>query len=206
MKKTFFLMFLFSVLSTSAQTKFKAGLLAGLVTSQVRGDTYSGFNKASYILGGFASRALSDKWEAKFEIDLLQKGSKKNQDPENGNYDYYLLRLNYIEVPVMLRYKYKNWKIEGGMAFAALFKTKEYTEYGEITGYLPFRKSDISELTGLGYVFNDKLEFDIRFENSVVPVRKFRDANKYYGGWFSNIFNQGNYNNVLSFALHYSIK
>jgi hypothetical protein len=205
MRSSLFVIFL-SVGICSAQKTFKAGILAGLVTSQVHGDTYSGFDKAGYLLGGFVKRELSEKWELKFEIDLLQKGSKKNMNPEKGDYDYYHLRLSYVEVPLMIRMKQKNWKLEAGMAYAALFKTKEETEYGDITGFFPFNKTDLSMLTGLSYVFNEKLEFNIRYTNSLVPVRRYYNGGRFdYNSWFYNLFNRGLYNNVLSFAFHYQI-
>ncbi len=73
------LFFIFSIvsLSTEAQT-FKPGIFGGIVTSQVGGDSYSGFNKLGVTFGGFVRYAINDKWSAQFELAYVQKGSRNS--------------------------------------------------------------------------------------------------------------------------------
>lgn len=205
MKRILFFLFLFSGSVILAQQKFIAGINAGLVTSQVHGDTYSGFNKAGFLVGGFVKRAINENADLKFEINLLQKGSRKNQNIEKGDFEYYLLRLNYVEVPLMFRFHRKKWIGEAGFAFATLVKAREYNWLGEIENPRPFKRTETSFLFGLTYTFNERVEVNARYTNSIFTVRSFNNGSTFdYGNWFLNMFNRGYYNNVLTFTFHFN--
>lgn len=73
----------------------------GVVGSQVDGDTYEGFNKAGITAGLFVNRKLSDLFSLQLEMNYIQKGSRK---PLDDNNTYYLMRVTYIEVPVLLQW------------------------------------------------------------------------------------------------------
>ena len=198
--------------SFSFAQRFKAGLFAGVSTSQVHGDTYSGFNKAGLYAGASLAKKFSEesKWESSFEISYIQKGSRKLANPSKGDYKSYYLNLDYAEVPVLLRYHFSiadttrsfssNFFIEGGLSFGALVNQKESDENGVILGGIPFEKYDISTVFGLSYSLRKNVFFNIRTINSFIPVRKF-NIPIYYPRWFLNLFNRGYYNNVLAFSL-----
>lgn len=194
--------------------RFKAGAFAGIATSQVHGDTYSGFNKAGLYVGASLAKKHSaeSKWESLFEITYIQKGSRKLSNPSKGDFKSYYLDLDYTEVPALLRYHFSltdttrrassNFFIEGGFSFGALVNYKEKDENGIITGGIPFEKYDISTVFGLSYSLRKNISFNIRTVNSFLPVRKF-NIPIYYPRWFLNLFNRGYYNNVLAFTLRY---
>src|SRR5688572_11278489 len=99
----------FWLLSCAAfSQQFKAGLLGGIVTSQVDGDTYAGYNKAGLFGGAFVSKRISpeSRWTALFEITYIQKGSRKVPHPDRGDYVDYKLKLDYAEVPLLLKYDF----------------------------------------------------------------------------------------------------
>lgn len=205
MKSIFLFAFLTCGIISFAQQKFIAGINAGLVTSQVHGDTYSGFDKAGWILGGFVKRSLNEKTDLKFEINFLQKGSRKNQNIEKGDFDFYLLKLNYVEVPLMLRAHRNKWIGEIGFAFGALVNVREYNELGEVYNANPFKKTETAFLFGLSHAFSKKIELNVRYTNSIFTVRSFNNGSTFdYGNWFLNMFNRGYYNNVLTFTFHFN--
>ena len=103
MKKVVVLLLLFP-LATFAQ-KFNAGIRAGIVASQVDGDTYEGFDKAGVIAGLYVNRSFSDKFSLQLEMDFIQKGSRMPVDDLNN---YYLMRLSYLEVPLLLQWHVSN--------------------------------------------------------------------------------------------------
>jgi hypothetical protein len=170
----------------------------------VHGDNLSGFNKAGFTLGGFVRKDISDKLGVKFEIIYIQKGSRKNADPDKGDYNTYLLRLNYAEVPVVLRFNYKKAVIELGLSEGALVHAEEYDVSGKIPDPKPFRRTETNLITGVAYAFKSNIELNIRYTNSIMPVRKF-DIPVYYASRFYNLFNKGLYNNVLSFTIQYQL-
>ena len=65
-------------------TQFKAGLKAGVTTSQMEGDGYAGFNKINPQAGFFLQKQLNDISQLQFELIYIQKGSKDPGDPDNG--------------------------------------------------------------------------------------------------------------------------
>src|SRR5690554_2436533 len=96
-----FIAFMLSNMQSIAQG-FNTGILAGINASQVSGDNYSGFNKAGILVGLFTNLDVSEKVNLQFEINYSQKGSRKNPKTDEGDHEFFLLRLNYIEVPMLV--------------------------------------------------------------------------------------------------------
>lgn len=205
--------FLFLTSCLFAQ-QFKAGLLGGVVTSQVDGDTYAGYNKLGLQAGGFVMKKFSatSKWSASFEITYIQKGSRKAPRPDKGDYTLYKLNLNYAEVPVLLKYSFTapdslggnkvRFQLEGGVAVGALVQSKEEDAFGPVAGGVPFEKSGYSYILGLNYFVSEKSAFNIRYEYSIIPVRKGA-AGQYYQNWTYKFLKPGYYNNLVLFSFRY---
>ena len=192
----FSLVVTFISFETKAQQRFKAGIKAGLSTSQVDGDTYSGYNKAGFIGGAFIRAQLNEKWTAQFEIVYIQKGAKHNANPEKGNFDYYYLGLNYVEVPVLFQYHQKKFTYELGPGFGYLIKEEELFNFQNLTGIYPFNKSEIGINVGVSYTILTNLDMNWRYSYSITPARPHASgATRWY--------NPGQMNNVLSFTLMY---
>src|SRR4051812_48570184 len=103
MKRILFFVILFSIagLSTKGQsTGFGSGLRLGIAGTQVNGDRLSGFNKVGIVGGLFITRHFNKSFSWQFEMVYVQKGSRKPTTKDNT---YYLLRVNYIELPLMIR-------------------------------------------------------------------------------------------------------
>lgn len=207
------LLFLFITVFAYSQ-RFHSGVNVGLVTSQVDGDTYAGFTKLGFTAGGFVSKRFSadSKWNALFEINYIQKGSRKLPHPDKGDYSLYKLNLNYVEVPVLLSYDFRTtdtllglknkFSLEFGLAFAALVGSFEEDTYGQLPGAIPFQKKDISVLAGIRYNLTKNIIFNIRTEYSALPVRK-GGTSTYYQNWTYKFIKPGYYNNLLCFVFHY---
>jgi hypothetical protein len=82
----FILVFSISGTLLNAQQRFNAGIKAGVSTTQVSGDTYSGYNKAGLVGGAFVRGIMNEKWTGQFEIMYIQKGSRHNGNPDKGDY------------------------------------------------------------------------------------------------------------------------
>ena len=133
------------------------------------------------------------------EIDFIQKGSRRNPRPSKGSYDKYVLRLNYIEVPLLYKWLFsKKIAFEIGPAAGVLLKTSdvEFDEYGLLQNRTAFNPYDVSVMAGIYYNFNDHLKANFRFSNSVLPVRK-------HAGGATYRLNRGQYNSVIALSLHY---
>ncbi|MEO8087145.1 MAG: porin family protein [Bacteroidota bacterium] len=193
-KTTLLMVLVFSFMSSSGQ-KFNAGILGGISTSQVDGDHLSGFHKAGLKAGGFVSRKIGERMQLQFEMEFIQKGSRL---PLSKDGVFYLMRLNYIEVPLLVNYRLgKKWTIEAGGAFATLVSTYEEDQLGEITNAPPFHSADYLVCVGGNYFITDHLIFNARYSYSVTTIRPKNENYNYF------YFIGGQYNKVLAFSLEW---
>jgi hypothetical protein len=201
MRNFIFVFLLFITARVAAQQTFHAGLLAGVNGCQVHGDTYSGFDQAGIVGGAYVSTNPKNKVYFQMELQYSRKGSRRNANPEKGDYDFFELRMDYIEVPILCRINYRKLYFEFGQTIGALARVREWDDFGEIqpTGY---RRWETALVTGIGYNISDRWYVDFRYTNSVAPVKKFV-VPIYYQNRLSNLFNKGMYNNVLGLTVCY---
>jgi len=190
----------FALYSASAQS-FRGGIMAGLSTSQVDGDTRGGYHRAGLIAGGYVGFDISKKIAWQMEMKFVQKGSYQGINPNDSimstSYD---LRLNYIEMPLLFKYQYKDrLAFEAGLGFGYLISHKENSEYGPIypNNIHPFHKFEIDYQIGGSYQLLENLYFNIRYSYSVLPIRQ--DIN----GARRILFQIGQFNNVIIFSFYY---
>jgi hypothetical protein len=169
---------------SKAQSSFKGGLIVGINTSQITGDDLAGYNKLSPDFGVFVRRYFGDKFSMQMEMQYLGKGSHKNLNPKDSVPTLYLLRLHYIEVPLMAQYDYNTkLNIEVGPSLGVLFKSREEDLYGPLLGNNSsreqFRPLELSFNVGGTWKFNDKWSINIRSANSVFPVRNHDQKTSY---------------------------
>lgn len=72
--------------------------------SQVDGDTWKGYHKVGYLAGAFVRLELSPRSSFQLEMEYIQKGSRHNVDSANYYDQSYLLRLHYLELPLLYQY------------------------------------------------------------------------------------------------------
>ena len=194
-KSIFIIVLTFSTLiNVNAQQRFRAGLKVGIATTQVEGDTYAGFNKLGFSGGAFVVGKLNEKWSAQFELLFIQKGSKHNGDINQGDYSYYAMKLNYIEVPLLIKYHQKKITYEAGPAYGYLISGKEYNFAGQYYSAIPFKSSEISFGVGVNYSFSDSWAANVRYSNSLIAIRSFNSG-------VSKWNTPGQRNNVIQLTL-----
>jgi hypothetical protein len=190
-----------------AQT-FHGGLLAGFSATQVDGDSYAGYNKAGLQAGVFVNTRLSDRFFAQLELKYTGKGAKKtvsSLDPE-----VYMLALHYIDMPVMVDAKIKEFaSVEIGLMPAYLFAANGEDNAGKVPreNLVSFKKFDFLFLTGVNIRLLEKLTFNVRYSYSMLSIRKIDTPGNYYN-WFAHLFGRkaGDFNNCLTMALYYRLK
>ncbi len=182
-------------LSSVAQ-EFNGGLLFGLSASEISGDRLDGPNKAGIYAGAFVNRYFTDRSSFQMELNFIQKGSRKNPDTlDNSN--FYLLRLSYAEL--MLHYKWdfgEIFTLEAGPSLGILINSYEEADYFIIEDR-PFKAPDFSLNIGLFVSITERLRFNTRYSNSILAVRPHSRGQTYR-------WNRGQYNEVLSFTIHYT--
>lgn len=220
----FLLLFLSFISPESSGQTFKSGLIGGIVTSQVGGDSYSGFNKLGLTVGGFVRYGLSEKWSAQFEIAYVQKGSRNDfsiseNDPSQAS-EFFLMRLNYIEIPLLIKFSHRNFVYEAGLYYGSLVGL--YMEYRQDNGRVsgPYenldefnqqlidngetklvKDYDFGGMVGLAYKITDNILGLLRISTSFIPIKEFEVGQKDY---YPTHLRLGYTNSALTATLRYT--
>jgi len=208
MKKYIFT-FCVLLISFSAKTQlFVGGIDFGLVASQVDGDEYGGYNKAGLNVDVYASLVLKPNLHLTSGVGYIQKGAHSNIKT-----DYFVTRLHYAEVPIVLNYQpFDKISFSAGIIYGFLISGKfitDWIEYGE--EQLNLRKSEFSNYGSVNYHISDKLTVKFVSNYSTLPITKpyswscwrnniifyyiFRDASTVPCWW----------NNVIRITFQYQI-
>lgn len=204
MKRVFQTILLLTFFAFSAKSQiFKAGVIAGISASQVEGDGYGGYNKIGAIAGGFTNTSIAENASLQLEIYFINKGSQKNPNTSQGDVDAFNLNLNYIDIPLVLRYHYKKFLFEGGIYGSRFLNYSMSDENGKRdVGNFPFKSYDAGGFLGINYAFAPNFLFNLRSKNSLVPVRELYSLDQQIG-ILNKLFNQGWYNLDLNFSIRY---
>jgi len=196
------LIFIILLVAPAKAQRFKGGVIAGISTTQIEGDGYGGFNKAGLQLGGFVNTKISEKFIGQFEINYINKGSKDPADPDNGKYYQYIIRINYVEIPILLRYKFKKFIFDGGLSYGRLVKEEQIDSNGDVPQLLKkirsFKRGELAYQIGASYAISDNLFVCWRNSASILPIA---DEMKFNYNWFR--FVGGSFNIVIAFSLRY---
>ena len=194
--------FVFSGLKTFSQ-QFHGGVAAGLAATQVAGDTYSGFNKAGIFLGGFVYLDLSEKSALQMELTYFQKGSRANPDSTN-NYEQYLFRANYIEMPLLYMFKAGKFIVHAGPSLGFLmghYEEADHQRLDELEGYNTPASVTLQINLGMRYYFTEKFGADFRTNNSLLNIRSRNVTGDVWRFW-----GWGQFHDSLVISLFYQFR
>lgn len=194
---------LFSSFSSgqSVEEGFTLGLRGGLIASQVAGDGWGGFDKFGFFVGADIERKF--KKTAGFEIGLqfIQKGSIKNSNPDNGDFQSYKLSLSYIELPVLYKYYQGKFIYDLGFSGEFLINSKEIDNDGiELNSRDEFNDISLSLQIGMEYEVTDGSYLNFRFTNSISPIRNAVAVQTTQLNFWRRVFNKGQYNTLIEFG------
>lgn len=202
MKQIYFFILLLTITSlTGFAQRFEGGALVGLNASQVDGDNYSGYHKPGIALGGYVQTNLSRTVYAGMELKFAQKGSRNIDSLATDGQIKYIMRLNYVDLPVYLGIRTsERISLLVGVSPGYLISGREYNDYGKLTeqDQKAFSEFDLQGLLGFRFQFTKRLFVDLRGAYSVLPIRKQKGDPLWY--WRSNQFN-----NLLSTTVLYRL-
>lgn len=178
--------------------------MAGVVGSQVAGDTYNGYHKPGIFAGGFVNYQFTKHSLVQMELEFFQKGSRKNPDYEHNDFDQYLFRVNYVEMPLLYQWKLNDrLKFEAGPSMGILinyYEEKDETEIkdGNRPAALTF------QINAGFYIFLTRhLIFNFRTNDSMINIRSEQatgDVLRLFPG------NYGQFHDCLVMSLFYQFK
>ena len=210
MRKVFLLSLMIGLVVVATQThsqKFNGGILAGGLVSQVDGDDWAGYHKLGFMGGGFVSLDLSRHFTLQMEMEYIQKGSRKSADLENPNDFSYLLRLHYLEIPLLVQYTfYKRFQVEAGPAMDVLLGYQEENNGQEVPNQYPFRSVTLAGIIGASGYITSNLKATFRWNYSLLSLRQPQPYGQRGNPWRKFLFEVGQFNNVLSLSLSWQFK
>jgi hypothetical protein len=185
--------------SQSDNKNFNFFAHAGLNFSQVGGDGLQGFDKLNVAAGIGVERYISEKFDWRLEMNVLQKGSRKAANPDAGDRTEYKMALLYTQVPILAEFKYNDKiSVMGGAGFGFLLSAEETDLFGEINNTPEFNTLDFSLILAAKYAISDKLGAELRFDQSLFPIRTRGDLD-------IPLVLGSQFNTVLGVLLSYSI-
>jgi len=201
MKSLYFLIvFCFFCSLASYAQLFQGGVAAGIVGSQVAGDTYSGYRKPGAYASFWVKLAIKERSSFLTELSYYQKGSRHNPDDKLQDFTFYLMRLGYIEMPFLYQYHLRNkLTLEAGPSMSFLLHSYEELDYAEIS-YGKFSFFNPSFMVGVNYPINDKISVHFRTNNSILSIRKDKVNGARY-----RLFDHGQYNDCMQLFLSYNL-
>lgn len=193
-------LFLFSVSTVYAQSIHSSIYLGGNL-SQVDGDQLYGFHKVGLCAGISANIAIHPSFFVEIENQYTQKGSYASgvdaflDAPDSGAYH---LKLNYIEVPLWIRYKDPRDVLFGiGVSWGRLVFVEEFESNKQVkqTTLLSgvYDRADWNILVGVEIPVYKKVFASIRYAYSLDMIRE-----KY----FMDVVRK-QYNQVLSMSFRW---
>ena len=196
MRKLLFFAFISLSATLAAQKTFTAGIVAGFNGCQIHGDSYSGYDQLGFVVGGFVHNHPGEKWQGQFGIQYSRKGSRHTVPRSLGGYRDFEIRLNYIDVPLLVRYNTSKVFFDFGVTGGVMFKARTWDANGE-TVPQEFKKWEFAMIAGIGYNLNDFMYLEVVTHNSLLPIKNFAVPVYNYTNFVARMFNRGMYNNLL---------
>jgi len=191
------------------KSNFRGGIRAGFTGSLITGDglPFQGYSKFGGYGGAFVNFPItkSGKWLIQPELNFIMKGCKHSPKfDEDGMIvgpvaDAYFLQLMYGQIPLIFKWKIvKGFEVEFGPAFGLVFKNENVEKINDYVkiGAPPFAKYEISGIIGVGYLFFNHLGVSLRYETSLLPVRKAKESD-----WM--FLTRGQLNQSFIFSVYY---
>lgn len=202
MKRTYLVILLLGFTSLfSYSQRFEGGLIAGFNASQVDGDLYKGYHKPGIALGAFVTTNISRTVFAGMELKFMQKGSRNIDSLAIQGQIKYIMRLNYIDLPIYLGIRTsERISLLVGLSPGYLISGAEYNDYGKFgkEDEKPFSALDLQGFLGFRVQLTKRLFVDLRGAYSLLPIREQTGDPLWY--WKSNQFS-----NLLSTTVLYRL-
>jgi len=148
--------------------RFRANLHGGFNLSQIDGDQLAGYDQPGLAGGIQTNVVLNQRWEWSLGLSYVQQGARKNA--LSGAAALRNIRLNTVEMPLMLHFNEWKFQIGTGIAFNRLIRGRVIDDTG----------IDVSDLFRMQ---------DNQF-SALVEARVFLKENSGFGfRWYKNLFN-----------------
>jgi len=151
------------------ERRFRGGLIAGVNLAQIDGDLLYGYNRLGFSAGAKVNTILTERWQLSLELIFSQQGSSRSRNDLGSSYER--IRLNYVEVPVMINFL--DWKMHfsGGLVYGRLIDFNVEDIFGEdITDAEEFNEDALSYILGATFFANENWGFSVHWQRSLINM------------------------------------
>ena len=167
---------LLSTFGLSAQKRFINSLHFNVFGSQIDGDGFGGYNHVAFQGGlGTLYKLKRGSGAVGFEINYAQKGARKWPKPNQGSFDSFVMKFNFVEVPLFIVFVSCGIPCEVGPTFSYLLNFEGKDRGIEVPPNQPLREFELGGMFGLNYKISEKLYFKFRITNSITPIYNVAD-------------------------------
>jgi hypothetical protein len=169
--------FLFCVKSEGQQ--FKGSIVSVLTLAQIDGDLLSGFNQPGLRGGLHLDSRINDRWSLAMEMAFSQSGSRRQLTDSPGAI-LYKIRLNQVEVPLMVQFTEWKFKVGSGLVYQRLFNYAIKDIAGsDVTKFYSFRNNHLSFLAACTVQFNERWGMVLSWSKSINALQTNNPAIKF---------------------------
>ena len=217
-KLLLFVVFAFAFSINMMSQNFYGGLILGGNVSQVGGDARGGYNKVGVVGGAFAGLKLTEDFDVQMELKYIQKGSYSTDVENRPAFDPFLIKLDYVDLPVVLSYNLNkinvndinlSWlKLELGLSFDFLINYRQEILGAVVPASNPWNRVVLNTVVGFRVNVKENIEIGLRAIDSMTSIchsfkEQYNNGNVVY---VRRLFGRyGMFNDVLQLALFWKI-
>lgn len=182
------------------ESKNGFGFNIGFNASRVTATNFYGLNKLGLNVGVFYELDISNPILLEIGTGFTQKGTVKRANPEQGDFNQFIMRTDYVEAQAIIKRKLRN-TLEAGLGVSYLLNHSESstTAGGTAAVIFPVNKTEASVILGYHYYLNNVASVGVRVQHSITPIRSVVSAAP------TNIFNRAQLHQLFTFLVKYNI-
>jgi hypothetical protein len=147
--------------------------------AQIDGDLLSGFNQPGLRGGLHLDSRINDRWSLAMEMAFSQSGSRRQLTDSPGAI-LYKIRLNQVEVPLMVQFTEWKFKVGSGLVYQRLFNYAIKDIAGsDVTKFYSFRNNHLSFLAACTVQFNERWGMVLSWSKSINALQTNNPAIKF---------------------------
>lgn len=182
---------------------FRPFVTAGFNATQVDGDDIAGYNKFGFIGGIGTFIMLPKNVSVGLELAYSQRGARSTKRNPHPEFNKFKLKLNYVELPIMISYHDRNRAIfSGGIiinTLAAYDEVRFGTSFSDTINFTPYKTISADIMGSISFHFTKKLGINLRFAYSLSNIANEKNLR-------SNRKDQTERSNLMTARLFYLIK
>ena len=179
-KLLLFVVFAFAFGISMMAQNFYGGLILGGTASQIGGDARGGYNKIGIVGGGFAGLQLTQDFDVQMELKYIQKGSYSTDIENRPVFDPFLIKLDYVDLPVVFSYNLNKinvnginlrWlKLELGLSLDFLVNYKQEIQGVAVPASNPWNKIVMNTIIGFRVNVKEGIDVGLRLVDSMTSI------------------------------------